>query len=727
MNKSFFYIAGALILLSSCAKELNTPLDTTTRSNVRIIAKTNDETKTTASIDGSGKAQYAWQADEKIKVIDASTTAKSFTLSDAVNGYFVNDEAITGDPILGVTPAGALTAVAGYEPLSYTLAMPSEYANYVPGTTNDVMVGSKTGKSGDDYIFGFYHAAAVMKVQYVNVPIGTKKFVFTADKNINGTWSGLSSSSPELSTPASGSTTTALVLEEAVYEANQTMDFYVPLPIATYGRFDISLKDGSNNDIAGTVRHKEVSTPIAKADYFETPAIGLSAATKGSEWSYTFTNKSELVTGGASVNGLLLTSSVNCDQIESSGSARGAAFQSGADPTITIPYSGFIESVVVVCSTNNGSNKISVKVDDISLGTQHNITNGSPNEIHTFKIDTPSRYRKGNIKVIVSNGGNKSTWIKSIAINSDIRVDANLSYSVANMSVPVGASPFVNPLTKPDGLLGIVYSSSDSSIASVDSETGEVTIGSKTGTARITATFDGNETYRAGSAYYDIEVSQLVYVYCWINGEKNTIATVEGQSLDAILPVNPNCGIAGYQFAGWSESTVAPTDTEPSYTSKTVVPDGGDLTLYAVFVKQGEETVPATPISFVPDNCASTAQSYTHNDSVNGVQMTVSNGICNTTEFRIYKSQTLIITSTTRNITDVDITGVSGNPASNFNEPSGWTKTIDGDNGNWHTSASKTSITLTASTAQARATEIVVTLASYTRTTYSGYTTSPVE
>ena len=251
-------------------------------------------------------------------------------------------------------------------------------------------------------------------------------------------------------------------------------------------------------------------------------------------------------------------------------------------------------------------------------------------------------------------------------------------------------------------------------------------MGSTTGTARITASFAGNESFKEGSAYYDIEVVAPVYVNYWVNGVKTTVAAAEGQSLDTILPATPSCGIAGYQFDGWSESAVSATDTKPSYTSATDVPADG-ITLYAVFVKVGSEDVPATPVSFIPDNCRSTQGKITHTDALNGVELVISSGICNATQFRIYKDQTLKITASTRNITDVDVTGVSGNPASNFNTPTDWTKTTSDDDGNWHTTSTTKTITLTASTAQVRATEIVVTLAAYSRTTYSGYTTSPTE
>lgn len=63
-------------------------------------------------------------------------------------------------------------------------------------------------------------------------------------------------------------------------------------------------------------------------------------------------------------------------------------------------------------------------------------------------------------------------------------------------------------LINPHDLEGIYYVSSDDEIASVDDETGDVFIGVTEGTVTITAKFDGNDEYNAGSASYTITVSR---------------------------------------------------------------------------------------------------------------------------------------------------------------------------------------------------------------------------
>ncbi|MBO4661787.1 MAG: Ig-like domain-containing protein [Bacteroidaceae bacterium] len=97
----------------------------------------------------------------------------------------------------------------------------------------------------------------------------------------------------------------------------------------------------------------------------------------------------------------------------------------------------------------------------------------------------------------------------------------------------------------------------------------------------------------------------------------------------------------------------------------------------------------------------------------NGVTFTCSNGILNnSSEYRLYKNSTTTfslsddIISQGFVIKSVVFTGTSSNPASGFATQEGWE--TDGYNGTWEGAA--TSVSFTASGAQVRATEIVVTV-----------------
>lgn len=97
----------------------------------------------------------------------------------------------------------------------------------------------------------------------------------------------------------------------------------------------------------------------------------------------------------------------------------------------------------------------------------------------------------------------------------------------------------------------------------------------------------------------------------------------------------------------------------------------------------------------------------------NGVTFECSNGVLNNgSEYRLYKNSTTTFSlssdliSNGYKISQIEFTGVPGNPASGFANQDGWT--TNGNNGTWEGEA--TSVSFTASGAQVRATQIVVTI-----------------
>ncbi len=91
----------------------------------------------------------------------------------------------------------------------------------------------------------------------------------------------------------------------------------------------------------------------------------------------------------------------------------------------------------------------------------------------------------------------------------------------------------------------------------------------------------------------------------------------------------------------------------------------------------------------------------------NGVSFACDNGVLNNgTEYRLYKNSTTTFSVSEGVITQITFTGVSSNPASGFATQTGWT--TDENNGTWTGNAQ--SVSFTASDAQVRATQIVVTV-----------------
>lgn len=509
MKKSFYYLAAFAALFTACNTEIapDEPTPAPGKEKVTILASLGKETKTT--VDGSG--YYSWQADEQISVLEQDAAAATlFDLEDADKGAFSGTKTAEKDLLFAVSPASALTAAnAGSAITGYTIQLPASYDNYVPGTTNAVMVGTPNGKDGDNYKFFFDHAAALMKFSYANVPIGTKKFVLTTNADITGTWAGLTSASDVALTAAAAAEagkTVTLNLKDSVYEANTNLDFYVPVPEANYSSFYVALQDKNGTQISGTNKSKSgLNIDLSAGDILPAPTVTVPAAAKGAEWSYTFTNKDEIQTTSQTVNGLSIISTKAASQLESD---RGEQFPKDDDPEITISYTGYVQSVSAVLSCN-GTATVEFQVNGHpiqveSLNTQ-TIASGTSNKNKTYTAKVEGNlFRKGDVKIIITTS-NCTAWLKSVTINSDVREEADLSYAVSALEKALGAANFVNPITNSHSLTGITYASNQTDVATVDVATGEVTIVGA-GDATITASFAGDELYKAGSASYTIHV-----------------------------------------------------------------------------------------------------------------------------------------------------------------------------------------------------------------------------
>lgn len=97
------------------------------------------------------------------------------------------------------------------------------------------------------------------------------------------------------------------------------------------------------------------------------------------------------------------------------------------------------------------------------------------------------------------NGGTASY---TLTVN---RLDANLAFDETAFETDINAAFTAPTLTKPAGL-AVEYASSNSSVASVNAETGTVTIGSVAGTATITVSSAQTDIYNADEASYTITV-----------------------------------------------------------------------------------------------------------------------------------------------------------------------------------------------------------------------------
>ena len=110
--------------------------------------------------------------------------------------------------------------------------------------------------------------------------------------------------------------------------------------------------------------------------------------------------------------------------------------------------------------------------------------------------------------IFTTSATNRIKTIK-VTFESENLLDPELSYSTTEYTVEAGVAFTTPTLTNPHGLT-VTYSSSNTDIATVDENTGAVTIGSTPGTVTITASFAGNDTYSYGSASYTITINAVL-------------------------------------------------------------------------------------------------------------------------------------------------------------------------------------------------------------------------
>ena len=172
------------------------------------------------------------------------------------------------------------------------------------------------------------------------------------------------------------------------------------------------------------------------------------------------------------------------------------------------------------------------------------------------------------------------------------------------------------------------------------------------------------------------------------SGDNDAVATINA-STGAVTLVSAGSVTFTATYAGETDVYTASSDTYELTVTDSTPFEGGDVTFNAT-TDTGTSPLTKKVVTF-----------------------TCSNGALNNgSEYRLYKNSVTTFSlssdaiSDGYKITSIAFTGVSGNPASGFGEQSGWT--TDDNNGTWTGSAN--SVSFTASGAQVRATQIVVTV-----------------
>lgn len=255
-----------------------------------------------------------------------------------------------------------------------------------------------------------------------------------------------------------------------------------------------------------------------------------------------------------------------------------------------------IQSVAITYTNEDNKKNFTVKVGDSANPTSGtDIDAAQVGETDTFVYDCSS---SAPSYFVLTNGENAG-YLSSIVItylggeptyadyctSIDTRTVTSLAWSAPLATVKLNGddNEFPELTGDPEEVLaGVVYSSSETSVADID-ESGVVTL-KAVGETTITAAFpDGDKDYQPSSASYTLVVTAPAKhtVTFSINGNTSSEEVDEGDHIE--FPNDPE--ISGVVFRGWTKAAIVGTQAQAPDMVDTDEETMGnvDVTYYAVF------------------------------------------------------------------------------------------------------------------------------------------------
>lgn len=569
MNTFVKYLVPAalsVVALSACQREIDN-VQTVNPNIFNITVKANineleDETGTKTYIGNDGEHDNAiiWGTDEYMMIGLSDGTNTNFGKSSDDSSDWEGDteakfefsidqpSAQDNYTIMGMYPWSAAVKESNTNPASYLVNLPAVQnataSSYDPAGYIMIAKSESVASTATEWEASFRRASALNKLTLTNVPEDVIKVVITAP--VASPLAG--QRSINLLTGANGDITGTNEIE-----INYATALTGISKVVWFTSWDASIPVGAELKIAAYSSNKVysreltvVNKPIAfKEGYLNTLSVNMAnaeVASAGASYSWTLTSgdlgttssKPSSVEKGDDNNSLFEWSLTwgNDNAYMGSGD-KGVQIGSGTYPCSSLvlstdDYTEYVKCVRINFShASSGGSSLSVKVGDISLVYgKDKKTNVSGGESAAYYLFEGTTLIKGVIELSFSNSASKAFYIKSIEINPDLRDDPELEYETDEFSVVANGTldtPVLSYVDGFDGFEDITYSigdGDDADVANVDPETGEVTIGSKTGAVTVTATFLGNDTYQAATASYTITVDDAYLNVSAVTPEK---------------------------------------------------------------------------------------------------------------------------------------------------------------------------------------------------------------
>ncbi|MBQ9525168.1 MAG: Ig-like domain-containing protein [Bacteroidaceae bacterium] len=400
-------------------------------------------------------------------------------------------------------------AAAGAEDAGlFEITLPTEQEATADSFADGANVALAEGKVADDAVL-FKNLGALIGIKVNNDNIESVKI--SANEDMTG--AGIADPSDFSAIADSGEKYVQLT-----GGLNNGEDYYAvvyPSPLAGYTGLQIV----AENTVGQTATYSN-STPLVLARNDNKRIANLTIApakwTPSYEsWTYTFTSKQFSSNTSVTLNGKSWTLNGDGDYWNYE-SNRGQQFGSGTKPytglTLTSNFgvSAGVRAVTVSAAMAKDANatlSVSVGGVDYKYGGSTTADLTTTNTAYEF-VSPTGKVKTGNIVISIDQSTSKAVYIKTITVNG--KASPEISFSTDSYSFVIGSSDYLaftgQALTNPNSVTIVSYESSDTSIATVDSD-GNVTLKGKIGSTTITATSEENFTYAASTASYDITVS----------------------------------------------------------------------------------------------------------------------------------------------------------------------------------------------------------------------------
>lgn len=270
-------------------------------------------------------------------------------------------------------------------------------------------------------------------------------------------------------------------------------------------------------ELRGNGQLLTVSTPtfsLAEGSFLEAQTVEISCPTEGATIYYSFdnTNWTEYTEALTISETKTIYAKATKGSLESEIISRTYTITSVIDVATALDKADDTEiyvSGIISRVDNYSSNSITYYISDD--GT-------TSNELMIYKgkgLNGANFNAIGDLQVgdIVVVNGTLTTYndVKELKSGSKIislttKSEPGIAFETTSYIVTPNSTFETPTLTNPNNLTVTYSISENDGVASIDANTGDVTIGENEGTVTVTATFAGNETYRAGTASYTIKV-----------------------------------------------------------------------------------------------------------------------------------------------------------------------------------------------------------------------------